>query len=77
MDLDALEALEQAATPGPWRVEPFDDDPRELAICGPVGVKGAIVATDVPLLPADAALIAAVRNVLPALIAAARAALET
>lgn len=60
--LDALAALDQAATPGPWR-----------AASGSVEtiVMSETVAT-MRLDDADAALIAAMRNALPALIAAAR-----
>jgi hypothetical protein len=56
LDLDVLAALEQAATPGPWATD---------------GVQ-MVVETGIYLTRADAALIAALRNAAPALIAAAR-----
>lgn len=77
-DLDALERLLEAATPGPWKVCPDerDDDVPEdermlLVCCGPGDEHAGPVCTD-PLTEADARLIAAARNALPALLATAR-----
>jgi len=68
IDLDALEALCNAATPSPWRTGTGDHWSREVragsdapAFCG---ARNGV---------ADAALIAAMRNALPALIAELRA----
>ena len=61
--LDALAVLEPAATPGPW----------DTLACELVGDSGHVAWTAGSPNPfADAALIAALRNAAPALIAAAR-----
>ena len=63
--LDALTALDQAATPGPWEADPVvvRGNGGRNAVCD---TRGSQVPTH------NAALIAAMRNALPALIAAAR-----
>lgn len=67
LDLDALTALEQAATPAPWRLDrecAYD----ECAVYSPNGAVGLAWSLD------DAELIAAARNALPALLSALAAA---
>lgn len=68
LDLDALEALREVGTPGPWRVydrqEVWCEDGNLLA--GEHNADGFVVD------PADAELIVTAVNVLPELIAAAR-----
>lgn len=81
-DLDELERLEREATPGPWRECGHD---RGGCICGQVwsehGQSSLVLKPDcgdeVPVpdakhKTANAALVAATRNALPALLAAAR-----
>ena len=63
LDLDALEALAQKATPGPWKPMVLWQDG-----AWPVGPYSRNEATA----KADAALISALRNALPALLALAR-----
>ena len=73
-NLDELERLLEAATPGPWGVGEGDDPPYPI-ITTPNG-HGMVAETwggqDVEHGHADAALIVAAVNSLPALIAAAR-----
>ncbi len=72
-DLDALEALLAAATPGPWEARRFDTYPRELwSLCH---APDEPPLCDDALYERDARAIAALRNVAPALIAVVRAGL--
>jgi hypothetical protein len=82
-ELDALEALERAATPGEWwHGEQFvgDDDYQAILSGAPVPedapnyAQPDVVADDVGL--ADAIFITAARNALPALLASLRASRE-
>jgi len=82
-ELDALEALERAATPGEWwHGEQFvgDDDYQAILSGAPVPedapdyAQPDVIADDVRL--ADAIFISAARNALPALIASLRASRE-
>lgn len=83
-DLEALRALDEAATAGPWSAKPepvddhnidiLDDDDGVLATVYPVlEVVGRERLDTVPA-RANAALIAAMRNALPRLLAIAEAA---
>lgn len=77
LDLDALAALEQAATPGPWDYETELLSP-DVDITGfhwrPYGhTYSPEWGGDSPQAAADGALIAAARNALPRLLALARA----
>lgn len=65
LDLEELERLEREATPGPWR---RDADYPQL-VAGMASVPGGVPY----FAPADAALIVAARNQLPALLAELRA----
>lgn len=66
LDLDELERLEREATPGPWETtaDPLSGVPAF------VKTPGELIAADAP---ADAALIVAARNALPALLVELRA----
>lgn len=76
LDLDKLEALDKAATPGPWRTSmsgysiKSDDENLPIVAC----VHGGMDASDAQLetFQDNAALISAMRNALPALLQAAR-----
>ena len=70
MTLDELAALEKAATPGPWRLMPDGDGGFFSILLGPTSTH-PFGEMDVGT---DANLIAASRNMLPKLIAVARAA---
>lgn len=78
VDLAALVELEKRATPGPWGVDRDDDD--EEWVC--IEANGTTVVGPDPWDAGgverlcDAALIAALRNAAPALIAVAKAARE-
>jgi hypothetical protein len=75
MDLDALEALERAATKGLWRDVGHSWPERAVPIMRDSGeFIGYVSTVTLEQRTADAALIAAARNALPALIADARAA---
>lgn len=81
MKLDDLEKLEREATPGPWTWNHVDqlvgpDDIRDYGL-GPENHPTKIIETDSGVYPpseADAALIPAMRNALPKLLAVAKAA---
>jgi hypothetical protein len=77
--LDELERLEQAATPGPWetsecdcdracKVNISDADGYGIAMCWPYANIRTALKKDQCASQADAALIVAARNALPALI---------
>ena len=74
LDIDALEALEKAATPGPWKTHLVDD----TCICASDGCEVATTCDEdgyniaYERMEADAAFIVALRNAAPALIAAYR-----
>jgi hypothetical protein len=73
-ELDALKALADAATPGPWRAVDSPDNPgREVDICSGATVFSEWVATlGHPMheeVRADAAFVAAACEAVPALLA--------
>jgi hypothetical protein len=75
MTLEELAALEEKATPGPWKINDrhdqvcvYESNDRDVIVCSFGNLKNHEIA-------ADAALIAAARNALPALLKIARAAL--
>jgi len=78
LDLDALEALEKKATPGPWEgpwgdthtVAAFEGEHREDSLTDDPRGDAFPVAQETS--PEDAALIAALRNAFPELIRLAR-----
>lgn len=76
-ELDALEALDRAATPGPWTVkyEQFDDEPYVDEIHGPDEPSNPLIETDCGIYGPkkdDAECLVAARNALPRLIAEIR-----
>lgn len=82
LDLDALAALEAAATPGPWYqdvdveldpVGPSVEVPSPVVYATPDGASVSGVDLFTAASPADAALLVHLRNLLPDLLAAARA----
>ena len=66
IDLDELERLHEAATPGPWASE------GACIVAGPVGARMLILYDEGGPSRDDSALIAAVRNALPELLRLAR-----
>lgn len=80
MNLDELERLERAATPGPWAS--FADTPEPLYGVASIAGDRNTAIIEICCEPAhdersaDMALIAAARSALPALIRIARAAME-
>lgn len=74
IDLDALEALEKAATEGPWEVRADHTEPRLNTIWTSEGQIGTLIARTcfAPASVQNAELIAATRNALPALLAELR-----
>lgn len=78
-ELDRMEELEKAATPGPWTAYPTELDNGATRIDGPEPVSASwcfqVASVGSRLAPrrdANAAFIPALRNAAPALIAAAR-----
>jgi hypothetical protein len=77
-ELEALEKLEKAATPGPWVYERSPDDmevgfPGSFDVIAPNGdALCAMYTSDVVISETHGKLIPALRNAAPALIAAAR-----
>jgi hypothetical protein len=74
VDLDVLSALASRATPGPWETKPLpNDDPEERDYCHVTAESVDIDEALALFVPeADAALIVAAINALPALIAELR-----
>jgi len=66
IDLDALQRLHEAATPEPWTAE------YACIVAGPVGARTMSIYDEGGHSPEDAAMIAASRNALPALLRLAR-----
>ena len=79
-ELDELERLDREATAGPWSVAGFDSERSLVGVNGPSGYCPEIGPIHGQLTihgnDQDGILIAEVRNALPALIAAARRAIE-
>lgn len=74
--LDALEAIEKAATEGPWETRPASGGGLVLLRGGPDYTRSRHLQTHVQIVPEeDADFIAEARTVVPALIGAARWAL--
>lgn len=68
LDLDALLALAEAATPGLWEVVATRYATEKFDVCGPAGTLGIVSAE------ADARFIASARTAVPALVARCKAA---